>query len=362
MSRINVLMIGPQPPAVGGISSYIRDLKQILEIKYNLRVYSIIPYIINEPSPHKILIKSYFMIKNLLKIVRLHKKVDIAHVHTSSYISFFENSLYIVLIKLLNRKVVLHIHAPDFDIFLNKNKYLKTVILRILSIPDFIIVLSAYWRDLIKCSLDNHSKIVILPNAANAEIHYIDMIYSREMLHLPRDRKIIFSVGNLEERKGFHYLIQAMDVLKKQNIDALCIIGGAGEIKEALLAEISNLNLNDYINLIGFIPDEELNFWFNSSDVVVVPSLAEGVPIVIFEALRCGKPCIGTNVGGIPDILISDDLGFLVEPRNASDLAKKLDMSLYHKWDTMKIIEYSDRFNFDNIGQNILKLYKNALG
>lgn len=82
----------------------------------------------------------------------------------------------------------------------------------------------------------------------------------------------------------------------------------------------------------------------NACDLFVLPSLSEGNPTVMFECLGCGKPFIGTKVGGIPEIIVSDDYGLLCEPANSEDLAEKILIALDKEWDEEKIRNYAKQF------------------
>ena len=72
--------------------------------------------------------------------------------------------------------------------------------------------------------------------------------------------------------------------------------------------------------------------------------MGEGNPTVMFECLGCGKPFIGTKVGGIPEIIVSDDYGLLCEPANSEDLAEKILIALDKEWDEEKIRNYAKQF------------------
>lgn len=365
MKKINILMIGPLPPNVGGIASYIRDLADALEAKYSIQITHVEPYILSSIGIKEVILKSHSIIKNIILIVKycFKQKQIVAHIHTSSNFSFLENTIYILFIKLFSSEVILHLHAPDLKDFLRKKQIIKFLIAEVFNLSNIVIVLSNYWRTILSNELDiSPSKIVIIHNAASPKFRFRDMTYCREKLGLPQNRKIIFSLGNLIERKGFKYLINAIHILNRNDMNLLCYVGGSGESMDELKDIVNKLNLNQHIKFLGFVPEEEISLWINSSDLVVLPSLSEGVPIVMLEALNCGKPFIGTDVGGIPDIIISDDYGLLAKPADAEDLAQKIQLAMNKKWDKEKIISYSRKFSFDNISENLMSIYKKHIG
>lgn len=358
-NNLKVLVIGPKPPNVGGIASYIRDFSNNISNFYNVDLLFITTYIVNSKSLKGYMSKIWSILYNLYKIIILSKrsKFDIVHIHTSSEISFYENSMYITLLNMMHYPVILHIHAPDFHIFLqNSNKHFSKFIIYILNLCDFIIVLSNYWKNIFDKVISKKEKVVVIPNAANSNYSLEEsQNSSRERISLPLNKKIIFSLGNLDERKGFSYLIDSMVFVSKKRTDVLCVIGGSGSIKTLLESKVDDLNLNEFVKFSGFISDSELQFWYNSCDIFVLPSLAEGSPIVMFEALSFGKPFIGTRVGGIPDVINSDDYGYIVNPKDPVDLAEKILTALDREWNSSKIKVYSKHYNWKNVLCKIMR-------
>ncbi len=179
----------------------------------------------------------------------------------------------------------------------------------------------------------------------------------RKNLNLPIDKKIILTVGNLLEIKGHKYLIEAMSEVVKHRKEVLCIIVGSGKLKRKLEKQIKSLNLENYVKLVGRKSHSEIPSWMNACDVFVLPSLNEGNPTVMFECLGCGRPFIVTRVGGVPEIITSEDYGLLCEPADSKELAKNLLMALNKEWNAKKIEEYSAHFTWDVISKEILNVY-----
>lgn len=199
-----------------------------------------------------------------------------------------------------------------------------------------------------------------IPNGFPSKFKPLDQKECRESLGLPQDVNILFTLGWLIERKGFNYLIEAMDIISRERKDVFCFIGGSGKLKDKLQNQINDLKLEKHVKLIGFVPDEKLPLWINACDIFVLPSLSEGNPTVMFEALGCGRPFVGTDVGGVSEILISEDYGLLSEPQNSIDLAKKIKFALEKEWSSQKINDYAQHFTWDNIAKNIYDIYDNV--
>jgi teichuronic acid biosynthesis glycosyltransferase TuaC len=184
---------------------------------------------------------------------------------------------------------------------------------------------------------------------------------ARHKLGLKNDLNIIFNVGRLYEEKGQKYLIDAINEVVKNRKDVLCIIGGSGPLKDKLQTQINNLKLEKYVKLIGFIPDEALPFWMNACDIFVFPSLSESFGVVLIEAMACSKPIVATYNGGSEEIINSEDYGFLVNPKNTTDLAEKIEVALEKDWNHQQIDEYAKQFTWANISPKIRDIYQKVI-
>lgn len=203
-----------------------------------------------------------------------------------------------------------------------------------------------------------NKNVIYIPNGFNPKkLFVMDQYKARQVLGLPCDIKIIFTFGNLVERKGFQYLINSMTEILKVRKDVLCFIGGTGPMKQKLKMTIQKFGLEDHIKLIGFIPDEVIPYWLNAADVFVLPSLSEGNPTVMFEALGVGLPIVGTKVGGVPEIITSENYGLLCKPADPKDLAEKILIALDIEWDREKIRKYAEQFTWENIAKRIVEVY-----
>ena len=130
---------------------------------------------------------------------------------------------------------------------------------------------------------------------------------ARRTLGLPPDRKILLAVGNLVEVKGHRYLVEAMAEVVKERQDVLCVIVGSGPLRGRLERQVRALGLEEHVRFVGGKPHEEIPIWMNACDVFVLPSLNEGNPTVMFECLGSWRPFVGRDVGGVREIIISND-------------------------------------------------------
>jgi len=208
-----------------------------------------------------------------------------------------------------------------------------------------------------RCGVDS-SKVYSIANGYDLRKYYpIDKEKACQLLSLPRDLKIVLNISRLYEEKGQKYLISAINDIVKDRDDIVCYIGGTGPLKDDLEQQIASLNIQRYVKLAGFIPDEQMNLWINAADIFVLPSLGEGNPTIMFECLGCGKPFVGTTVGGVPEVITSDDYGLLVEPADPKDLARKILMALGREWDREAILKYAEQYTWENIVKEIVSVY-----
>ena len=209
----------------------------------------------------------------------------------------------------------------------------------------------------------SENKLYVIPNGFNSKSFYpiIDKTNVKQKLNLPLDKKIVLNVANLHPVKGQRYLIEAVKEIVKHREDVLYIIIGDGMLRKDLKAQIKKLGLENYVKLAGPKPHDEIPLWMNTADLFVLPSLSEGNPTVMFEALGAGLPFVGTRVGGVPEIINSEDYGLLCESANPKDLAEKILIGLDKEWDREKILEYAKQFTWENIAKEIMEIYNKLL-
>jgi len=257
---------------------------------------------------------------------------------------------------------VITLHGYDIYSLPFKNKIWKKNVEYVLNTADAIITVS---RRNLECinKLDVNTPVHVIPNGFRHDLFSLrNRSKCRQLLGLPQDKKILVSVGNLESVKGHKYLVDALSLIIKERQDILCIIIGIGKEKRALENQILSLGLQENIVLIGRKTHQEIPLWINACDLFILPSLNEGNPTVMFETLGCGKPFIGTNVGGIPEIISSDEYGLLVEPADPGDLAKNILVGLARHWDYNAILKYAEEFTWERIAKNrILKIYEEIM-
>ncbi|ACL16201.1 glycosyl transferase group 1 [Methanosphaerula palustris E1-9c] len=210
--------------------------------------------------------------------------------------------------------------------------------------------------------LNVSTPVSVIPNGFRSDIFYPrDAVSCRTLLNLPHDRKIVLTVGYFDPIKGHTYLIEAAREIISKRKDVLFVIVGLGKLQTTLEDQIRSLGLEDHFLFAGGKPHSEIPLWMNASDIFVLPSLNEGNPTVMFEALGCGLPFVGTRVGGVPEIITSETCGLLVEPADPKGLAEKILLALEKEWDREAILAYADQFAWESIAERIIGVYNQVL-
>jgi glycosyltransferase involved in cell wall biosynthesis len=141
---------------------------------------------------------------------------------------------------------------------------------------------------------------------------------------LNAEQKIILTVSRLvasEQYKGYDRLLEALPIIHQVIPDVHYVIVGKGTDRDRIERIIQQNNLQDYVTLVGFVPDEDLCDYYNLCDLFAMPSKREGFGIVYLEALACGKPALGGYLDGAVDALCHGALGVLINPDDPQEIA-----------------------------------------
>ncbi len=192
----------------------------------------------------------------------------------------------------------------------------------LLKATDKIVAVSESIRkDIIKYDGIDSSKILVIPNGIdterfNPEGNFADI---RKGFSIKESDIVLGFIGRVVPAKGLEYLIDALPFLKKEFKNIKLLITGEGSTMERLKKKAKENNVHDSIIFTGKrrdIPDI-----LSCTDIFVMPSVAEGLPNALLEAMAMGKPIVATEVGGIPEVIKNRHSGFLVPPRNPEALA-----------------------------------------
>ena len=145
---------------------------------------------------------------------------------------------------------------------------------------------------------------------------------AKEDIGLKADSFVFGTIGRLTLTKGYSYLIEAFARLKEQIPSAHLIFVGEGRLQNELEQQAAETPYADSIHFLG--PRSDITSILKAIDVFVLSSIAEGLPRSLLEAMAARVPCIGTKVGGIPEILADGEFGYLVSPKDDDALAEAM--------------------------------------
>jgi glycosyltransferase involved in cell wall biosynthesis len=177
-----------------------------------------------------------------------------------------------------------------------------------------------------------------------------------------RQEPLILYVGSLIKRKGVVYLLEAMASIVRAYPSCRLVIVGGGPERPSLENVASNLDLNEQVTFAGSqTPDQVLN-WMQRAKLFVLPSVEEGLGVVLLEALACGIPIVASHVGGIPEV-VTPDVGVLVPPADANSLAEAIGQLLGddHQWAQMSAnarARAENHYDWHQIAAQFITIYE----
>jgi glycosyltransferase involved in cell wall biosynthesis len=249
----------------------------------------------------------------------LTRGVDVAHINVSSHGSSIRKPVMLWTCRLFHIPVVLHLHASEYPEFFDSlPQPAKAFLRRTFSRADLVLVLGSRWKDFVCHELHVPAeKVVVLLNASPGP-STIRTLKTRGSEPL----KILF-LGRLGKRKGVPEILQALNDVRVRHKPWIATLAGDGDIA-LYSAEAERLGLDDRVVFPGWVDTDEAQQLLAESDLLLLPSRAEGLPMSVIEAFAYGVPVVGTPVGAIPDILGEDVNGLLVQPGDDVQLADAL--------------------------------------
>jgi len=243
-------------------------------------------------------------------------------------------------------------------------KFKKIISKMVFNSADAIIALTDDMRNELKkyCKKD----IIVIPNGIDLEkFKGFSKQAVRDKFKIHFNKKVILFVGNLRSVKGIDYLIGAMNSIKEKVPEAVLLLVGDGEQKKELEEMVKHLNLEENIIFSGKVLNKYIPEYMSASDIFVLPSLSEGFPMVILEAMASGLPIVATKVGGIPEVVKDGENGLLVEPKNSKQIAEKVLLLLENNELREKIsnnnIEKAKEYSWRNTIDKIEKIYSEVM-
>jgi glycosyltransferase involved in cell wall biosynthesis len=341
---MRILQVTPYyPPHVGGIEYHVEALsRKLVEAGHEVTVYtSNVP----KTRKHEVVdgveiyrfncpfapLNNPIMPGLLLKLIK-SGKFDIVHTH--GYLQLSSNLVAIGRI-VTRRPFVITSHGAILN-YRGWRGVIEAIYHR--SIGKFtlrsarkVIALTTTQAEILEKLGARQRDIIVVPN-------WVDLYETTPDIDIEKfcrtyklgNSQVVLFVGGLQPRKGVEYLIKAMKYCKTK--PAVVIIGDEGPryrgSRANLEKQVLDLGLKEQVMFLGSFPREELTAAYKAADLFILPSLAEGLPLVLLEAMSFGKCVIATKIPGNVDVVKDGWNGVLVEPKNPQELAQKIDWLL----------------------------------
>jgi len=303
------------------------------------------------------LLISKYIKKNDFDIIHFHFPFT-AYILINIYKQLRKKAIYTAHIGEERKRFALDSTAPFFLRIFAPDVYLMKRI-------QYSVVLNEPLKEKLLATGIKQDKLEVIPHGINID----DFIVKEDKIEKIKNKYklkylTVLFVGAIIPRKGVIYLIKSAEILKEFNITYIVVGNTNRDRKYAqnLINYVKKSNIS--VTFTGFLSNDEVRALYSACDVFILPSLEEGFGLVLTEALASGKPLIGTNVGGIPLQIKDGWNGFLVEPCNEKQLAKKLKYFIDNKDEILRMGRNSrklaeTKFNWSSIAEKYLRIYEN---
>ncbi|MCM3729098.1 glycosyltransferase [Neobacillus cucumis] len=355
--NIKVLMVGSDTSVKGGMTTVVQSFLNYSK-NSNFKLMFIPTHIETDSQMKKI----SFFLSGLLSIFfqLLFNRVDIVHMHMSERGSFSRKFIIFKLSKLFNKRVITHTHGAEFKEYYNEsNSKVQSNIRKLLKESDKVITLGENWNDIIK-SIEPQTKTLILRNS---------VILPKKINTLNSQEINVLFLAVLINRKGIIDLINSsykvIKELEKEGKSIKFLIAGDGPLLESSINLTKELGIAENFEFLGWIDVNQKEQLLTKTDLFVLPSYNEGLPLSILEALSYGIPVVSTHVGSVNEAVIDGKNGFLINPGNVESLSKSM-LNILQSNDFQEMGRQSrllaeDHFNSEKYFEIIEDLYASLM-
>lgn len=349
MTLINEsLHVGPLGDNLkGGIKEVLLNYRTIFKSEFNS--FSTL----TSENKYLIIILFPYTIFKFIIILLFQPQLKIIHLHTSSRGSYFRKSILFLIAKyIFRKKCIFQIHGGHFYKFYINSNFRKYISLT-LKKSDAVIFLFEEQRK-------QFLKILNLKNTYTIDNIIPKTEYKKNVIHSPLT---FLFLGKINQSKGVYDLVEAI----LQNRSYLqgkinLYIGGAGE-DDKLIRFINDNLLNDLISYMGWVSGVEKLTIFAKSDVLILPSYIEAMPMSVLEAMSYSKPIIATSVGRLPDLVKHKVNGILIEKGNVNDIFEAIRFYVENKNSIIchgqKSYRFATKYFPDEFIVRLSKIYSN---
>lgn len=286
-------------------------------------------------------------------------KFDIIH----SYWLYPDGYISVKLAKLFNKKVIVHLLGGDANILLFDTRLSEYNEYTLTHCDQIIVCSYALKARVLEKFPVLENKISVIHNSVEVvKFSNYKLAFTDTRLSLYKDavNKFLF-VGRIEKEKGIWELLEAVKLLRTERDDFKIFL--VGSVNNDTLYQVDRFinqnNLESQVIIIGKVKD--VKPWYHLSDVFLLPSHSEGLPMVILEALASGIPVIATNVGGVPEVINNETRGELIPVMDPSALSKVMLKFCDRQESREKIIQDVNEIDIKYQAEKVINIYKKLL-
>ena len=284
-------------------------------------------------------------------------------IHTNWILSGFVG---VLLKKITKKPLIITLRGSDIKLSLQQ-PLLKQLSLLVLHNADAITsVSSRITKQVIQLGIPS-AKTSFIPNGVDTNIFKPrNKKTQRKKLKLPLDSNILLYVGRISKAKGIDILLESFAKLHRKHHKTKLYFIGDGDIAD-FKEKTQSLHLSDNVHFIGSLPQHEIAAYYSAADLFILPSLAEGRPNVVLEALASGTPVVTTDVGDVRAFMTHEQNGFIVPPGDALKLAAHMNKllsgrTLQQKFSRAGLKTIKDhQLSWNRAAQQYLAVYKQLL-
>ena len=294
------------------------------------------------------LLLTWFIVR--MVVAKVLGRVDLVHLNLSQRGSTYRKVAIAGIAHKIGVPFILHLNGSAFDKFVdNSDGISKAVIKNMFERAEKILVVGNFWKSYISSFVPQRAdRIIIIPNST-APIHL-------QINPSPEETVRIVFLGLIGDRKGIPQLLEAL-AANADLEDWSAVLAGNGEVEETK-AKLKLLGLSDRVTVPGWVGPDAVASYLSNSDILVLPSLEENLPVSVVEGMAAGLAVIATPVGAVEDIIVDGITGLLVQPGDAGELAAALRRLLQDEKLRLRLGQAAHNFHQQNleIGPYVNKL------
>ncbi|WP_102707125.1 N-acetyl-alpha-D-glucosaminyl L-malate synthase BshA [Terribacillus saccharophilus] len=289
------------------------------------------------------------------------EQLDILHVHYA-----VPHAICAILAKAIAKrdvKIVTTLHGTDITV-LGIDNGLRKMIIHAIEESDVVTAVSQSLVDQTREMLDVASPIDVVYNFVDEEVYQpTDVRDIREQFGIKEDEKVLVHISNFRKVKRVQDVVQVFSYVQEKLPAKLMLIGDGPEYSD-ILRDVQQRGLEDKVLFLG--KQNNVAALLNMADIMLLPSEKESFGLVLLEAMACGVPCIGTDVGGIPEVIQHGKNGFIsqlgdVEQMGAFALDLLTDVKLWQRFSEASIRYAEKNFHSDQIVAQYEAIYEEVL-